>query len=220
MKKEIGILMADLSGYTSMTEVHGGQSAANLVEKFIGLVGKSLQGSARLLERVGDQLVIIGEDANDIAVTALLLSEYSAKEINFLPIHAGLHFGTVFEKDGSYFGTAMNLTARIASNASQGAVWCSGDFIQRLNHPDNFEIVSKGDLKFKNIIHPVSVYELLPCKKRMETMELDPVCNMYVGKNSSYNTNYDGQIFHFCSEHCVELFIQNPEHFTIELNFS
>jgi len=33
MEKDVAILMADLSGYTAMTDVHGGASAARIVHK-------------------------------------------------------------------------------------------------------------------------------------------------------------------------------------------
>jgi class 3 adenylate cyclase len=34
MKKTVGILMADLSGYTAMTEIHGDNAAVEVVEKY------------------------------------------------------------------------------------------------------------------------------------------------------------------------------------------
>ena len=54
---DMAILMADLSGYTALTEIHGAMSAARLVTKYLELVDVSLHGTARLLERVGDQVV-------------------------------------------------------------------------------------------------------------------------------------------------------------------
>ena len=118
----MAILMADLSGYTAMTEIHGPQSAFDMVNRYMELAEKSMYGSSRLLERVGDQLVIVSPSANDLAITALQLLAYCAAESNFLQVHAGLHFGRVMEKDGSYFGSAMNITSRIAAKAKNGSI--------------------------------------------------------------------------------------------------
>ena len=35
MEENIAVLMADLSGYTALTEIHGAVSAANLIDKYI-----------------------------------------------------------------------------------------------------------------------------------------------------------------------------------------
>ena len=103
--------MADLSGFTAMTEMHGPQSAIDTVNRYLKLAETSMYGSSRLLERVGDQLVIVSSDSNDLAITALRLMEFAALEDNFLPLHAGLHFGSIIEDAGSFFGSAMNITS-------------------------------------------------------------------------------------------------------------
>lgn len=121
MERNIAILMADLTGYTAMTEIHGALSAATMVEKYLELAGKSMIGKSRLLERAGDQLVIVSESADDITYTALRLLEHTAAENNFLHIHAGLHYGPVLEQSGSFYGSSMNLTARIAALANEAA---------------------------------------------------------------------------------------------------
>ena len=102
LEKLIAILMADLSGYTAMTEVHGPAQAISMVDKFIKLTEQSLFGRSRLFERVGDQVVIVSEDADDLARTAVALHQNSDKEPHFLPVHAGLHFGSVLEQYGSF----------------------------------------------------------------------------------------------------------------------
>lgn len=38
MEKDIAILMADLTGYTAMTDVHGGASAAQIVNRYMKIV--------------------------------------------------------------------------------------------------------------------------------------------------------------------------------------
>ena len=81
--------MADLTGYTAMTEVHGGRTAACVIEKFVSLVENSLVGRARFMQRVGDQVMIVSESPDDLAKTAIRLYKNSEQEPHFLPIHAG-----------------------------------------------------------------------------------------------------------------------------------
>lgn len=44
MEINIAILMADLSGYTAMTEIHGAESAAAMVDRYLTLVNKLAGG--------------------------------------------------------------------------------------------------------------------------------------------------------------------------------
>ena len=119
MEKTIGIMMADLSGFTAMTEVHGAGKAAEMIDKYVHIVKLSLKGESRMLERVGDQVVVISEDPDDLALTALDLMNHVGQEKHFLHVHAGLHYGNVLTLDERLYGSAINLTARIASKAKK-----------------------------------------------------------------------------------------------------
>lgn len=98
MEVNIAIMMADLSGYTAMTEIHGAASAINIIDKYLAIVKKSLVGSSHLHQRVGDEMVIVANTAEDLAYTSTFLFEYAHNENQFLPLHAGLHYGPVIKK--------------------------------------------------------------------------------------------------------------------------
>ncbi|MBK9381422.1 MAG: hypothetical protein IPN39_08830 [Chitinophagaceae bacterium] len=98
MEINIAILMADLSGYTAMTEIHGAESAAAMVDRYLTLVNKSLVGDSHLHERIGDQVVIISSHAEQLAYTATFLFEFAHEQEDFLPLHAALHYGPVVKK--------------------------------------------------------------------------------------------------------------------------
>lgn len=207
--KEIAILMADLTGYTAMTEVHGAESAMQIVGKYLELAQLSMAGSSRLLERVGDQLVIIAENPDDLANTALNLVEKCTREPEFLMIHAGLHFGEVLENNGSYFGSAMNITARIAAHAGKGKILCSKDFIDHIAIPGNYSFESPREISLKNIRQPILVAELVNTNPGAALMLIDPICHMQVHSNTPHRYALDQKIFHFCSDQCREIFIRN-----------
>src|SRR5436190_5282904 len=124
-EKCIAILMADLSGYTAMTEVHGPSQAMSTVDEFVDLAEKSLFGKSKLFERIGDQIVIISENPDDLAKTAVTLNNISQREKYFLPVHSGLHFGSVLEQYGRIYGSTINIASRIASEARNGSLLAS-----------------------------------------------------------------------------------------------
>ena len=57
MEQDIAILIADLSGYTALTEIHGSLSAADLIDKYVDIVNASLIGDSRLQEFLGGWLL-------------------------------------------------------------------------------------------------------------------------------------------------------------------
>lgn len=42
---------------------------------------------------------------------------------------------------------------------------------------------------------------------------IDPVCGNQVGKESSFNFDYQGTIYYFDTEQCLTVFKSNPDHF-------
>ena len=212
MERNIAILMADLTGYTAMTEIHGALSAATMVEKYLELAGKSMIGKSRLLERAGDQLVIVSESADDITYTALRLLEHTAAENNFLHIHAGLHYGPVLEQSGSFYGSSMNLTARIAALAKRNSILCSVDFTRSLTDAHQFSFQHMGEVRLKNIKSPVAIAALLPFTDSLVGQKhTDPVCHMTVDADTPLRYSYNQTVYHFCSTDCLEIFRNNPE---------
>jgi class 3 adenylate cyclase/YHS domain-containing protein len=215
MEKLIAILMADLSGYTALTEVHGPAQAISIVDKFINLTERSLFGSSSLFERVGDQVVIISEDADDLARTAVALYNNSRREAHFLPVHAGLHYGSVLEQYGSFYGSTVNVAARIASEAKDGSLLASFEFISALKIPKSFHYILYGTPHLKNVLNPTRLFKIIPeVTGHLHVHHVDPVCHMQLEENENdFIHKIDGKEYHFCSPQCLSLFTSNQLQF-------
>ncbi|MEO5999129.1 MAG: YHS domain-containing protein [Chitinophagaceae bacterium] len=219
-EKYIAILMADLSGYTAMTEVHGPSQAMCIVDKFVGLAKKSLFGKSRLFERIGDQVVIISENADDLARTAVTLNNIAQKEPYFLPVHSGMHYGSVLEQHGRIYGSTINIAARIASEARNGSMLASFDFISALTYPKAFQYEMYGIPHFKNVLNPTTLFKIIPATTTLSPVfSIDPVCHMQLRENEKgYNFRVDGKRYQFCSHQCLDLFTVNQAHFLKQVN--
>lgn len=208
MEKYIGILMADLSGYTALTEVHGGKAAVKIIDRYVQIAKHSLTGRSQLVERTGDQIVIISEIPEDLAKTALALRRNTQSEPSFLSIHAGLHFGPLIEHNGHFFGAAINLAARIASKAPKNKILCSHDFVSVTNHSQALRFTPQGRVKFKNIAEPKDIYELSPAVTQGSTqLYMDPVCHMHLSEQElTIRFRKGEEEYFFCSEGCKAIF--------------
>jgi class 3 adenylate cyclase/YHS domain-containing protein len=204
MEKNIAILMADLSGYTALTETHGSVAAADLIDKYIEIVENCLVGDSKVHERTGDEIMIVSSSPDSLLATALLIGKKTSSEENFLQVHGGLHYGKVLKRANSYFGSVLNLASRIAAKANAGTYWCSDDFVNALSNKSMFPLTSKGNHLFKNISGEKEVFEL--CNEYRQTIYIDPVCRMLIlePKNAIPHPSEGDQ--YFCSSDCLEIY--------------
>ena len=207
MEKSIAILMADLSGYTALTETHGSVSAADVIDKYIRIAKDCLVGNTKIHERTGDEIMFISNSPDSLLATALKLEARSAHEDNFLLLHGGLHFGKVLKRAGNYFGSAINMASRIAAKAAPGTFWCSDDFVDSIVDKSICAFLSKGNHQFKNITEEREVFELGIGK--INTNYIDPVCRMIIvnRQKAIYHPNEGGH--YFCSSHCLGIYQKN-----------
>ena len=211
MEKTLAILMADLSGYTAMTDAHGGESAARIVNKYMQLVDSAVHGSSRIVQRIGDQVVLIGDNADDMVITAQKLNSLTLEEHHFLSIHAGLHYGPIFIENDNLFGSTINVAARIMNLASRGQVLCSSQFKTMLTDPTKFKSV--GSYSLKNLMMEFELHELLQ-DQQSDSFNIDPVCHMHIDvSKSEFTFILNGMTYYFCGPHCRSLFKDSPASF-------
>jgi class 3 adenylate cyclase len=210
MEENMAILMADLSGYTALTETHGAASAANLIDKYMEIAKTALVGDCWLHERNGDEIMIVSSSADSLLHTALILGERAAQEDNFLRIHGGLHYGKVLKRASSYFGAPINLTARIAAHADAETFCCSGEFIAALKDKSKYRMQSKGLQHFKNVSHEMEMFEVSIRSKRAS--HIDPVCRMLIlDVDKAFQHPFEHNTY-FCSSHCLRLYSNDGLH--------
>ncbi len=207
MEKNVAILMADLSGYTALTETHGSVSAADLIEKYIRIAENCLVGDSKLHQRTGDEIMFVSDSPDYLLATALKLEANTVSEENFLQVHGGLHFGKVLKRGGNYFGSAVNLVSRIAAKAVAGTFWCSDEFVNSITDKSVCTFNPKGSHLFKNINSEKEVFEL--SIEKTKTNYIDPVCRMLILNPQNATHHPKEHELYFCSSHCLELYREN-----------
>jgi class 3 adenylate cyclase/YHS domain-containing protein len=207
MEENISILMADLTGYTALTETHGATSAADLIDRYLEIVEDCLVGDCELKERTGDEVMIVSQSSDFLLSTALRMIKNTSKEDNFLQVHGGLHYGKVLKRGNSYFGSTINLASRIATKANPGTFWCSEEFIGSISDKSLITLKSLGKHSFKNINAENKIAELV--NEPSKSFVIDPVCRMQIlDKTIAIKHPHDNHLF-FCSSGCLDIFRNN-----------
>lgn len=209
---DVVFLIADLSGYTALTEAHGNISAAYIVTRYMEILEEALEPGVRFVERVGDEALIAAADAVSILKTAIRLRGSLEEEPLFPTFHAGIHAGSVLEMDGRYIGKALNLASRLASHARGNQILCTKQVLSRVGNAGDMEFRALGPTYFKNIAKPVEIFEVLGGQRKSEANLLDPVCRMQVRPETApARLPFGGKMYYFCCFDCAKLFANHPE---------
>lgn len=208
------LLIADLSGYTALTETHGALHASEIVLRFGQLAEASLEPGVPIVDRVGDQVLCAGSDTHAVLRSALRLFAAVERESDFLAVQAGIHRGPVVERVGRLFGAPLNLTARLASHARGGQILCTEPVAAVAREHPGVTACFVGEKRFKNVSSPVTVYELTRISRAAQSSVIDPVCRMQVEPRSAADVvSHQGVTYHFCSRECSRLFVAAPERY-------
>jgi len=211
---DIVLLVSDLSGYTALTEAHGNVSAAKVVNRYTEIAEEALYEGTRLIERVGDEIIIAGTDGTDIIKTALKLVHKIEEEPFFPTIHAGIHAGKVLEQEGHYYGSALNIASRVASHARGCQILCTKIIAEMVGEMQDIKFRAIGEINFKNIFEPVALFEIITDCRKLEMNVVDPVCRMLVSPESApAHLTFKDNNYYFCSFECAQKFASQPKLF-------
>lgn len=127
----VAILLADVTGSTSLYEAIGDAGAADQVRSCLDWMRDvvTATGGSFVSSKGDDVLATFAEPAAALAAAERIMAGMPMGELS---VHAGVHFGTVIAGGSDIYGDAVNLTARLASLANAGEVLVSGDLVRRL----------------------------------------------------------------------------------------
>ena len=110
---------ADLVGYTQLTESHGDEKAAEIAREFRRtMCALSRSHGARQIKSMGDGVMIWTPDAAAAVTLATETLRGVGTRPDLLPVRVGVHTGPAVQRGGDWFGSAVNVAARLAAEAN------------------------------------------------------------------------------------------------------
>ena len=211
-EKTYVFLVADLSGYTALTEAHGSRWAAEVIRRYLDIVRQVMKPGVRLAEAKGDEVLLVSHDATAMVQTAVALMQRVREETHFPTLHVGIHAGRILEEDGRFFGAPLNLAARIGSYAEGCQVLCTREVIDGIDPGAEIIYQTIGKVKFKNVRDQVQLYNIPTGCAQGSPVIIDPVCRMIVDSNQIMTmVVHEGERYFFCSRGCADQFSAHPE---------
>jgi adenylate cyclase len=209
-------LFADIAGYTALTEAHGDEQAADLVGEFFDAVSEELPTwGGTHVKTIGDALMLrIPDPANAVLlglrITQELLRGHGAPAVSVV-----LHHGPAIERDGDYFGAAVNLAARVAAAATGGEVPLTAHTAALAPALDGIFYQPRGRQTLRNIREPVELFAAIPQGQAARgKLRIDPVCQMAVDPQRAVGRlTHEDTAYFFCTLTCAAEFAGHPERF-------
>lgn len=211
MTSELTFVFADLAGYTAMTEAHGDHDAARIATQFHELARNCLPDGVRLVKTIGDAVMLVSATIPNAIAAALALARLVADQPTFPALRIGLHAGSAVERDHDYFGSTVNIAARVSGVARGGEIVCTEPIAAVAVERSLAGARPLGTIRLKNVASAVSLFELSTGKVR-ELCHIDPVCRMQVSpQDSPARRTHAGAALYFCSTECASKFDHAPE---------
>jgi adenylate cyclase len=138
------IVFADLAGYTRLTEERGEEAAVATVARLTEAIEHTLPRDARIIKTIGDEVMIVGHDP-------VALTEWA---VGFQVVHStapqlriGMHYGQALYREGDYYGSDVNLAARVAARSAAGEILVTRPIADACAGRITFEGVGHAALK-------------------------------------------------------------------------
>ena len=213
---EATFVFADIAGFTALTEAHGDEAAVALVEEFAETVCRDLPAiGGEHVKTIGDALMLRIPDPGDAILLGLEVSQRTLRDHGSVPVRVGLHHGPAVERNGDYFGAAVNLAARVSSAAGGGEVFVSGSTAALVPDLEGVVYESRGRHELRNVSEPIELFAVLRFDSTAERLPIDPVCRMAVDPDRAPGRLvHEGTAYFFCSLSCAGQFAGRPERFS------
>lgn len=207
--RPLTIAFVDLTSFTSLTHVHGDEVAAQVLDRFDGLVRRLTQvHGGTLIKQIGDEFMLTFADPADAVRFALELEGRAAEEDRFPALKVGIHTGQVLYRLGDYVGETVNLAARIASAATARQILVT-EPVARAAEAAGIAAEELGVRMMRGISDAVALFRVV--RTLEQSGSHDPVCGMLVTERAAAGRlTREGIEYAFCSEECLRRFLDDP----------
>jgi adenylate cyclase len=149
-EREVGILFADIRGFTAWSEGRSPAEVTDTLTRFYAVASRVLTRDDALVEFIGDQVMALylpdfpslRERTSEVMISAAgrLLREIDRQQEDVLPVGVGIHLGVASvgnvgqgkTKDFTAVGDVVNTAARLQSSALAGQIVVSDEIFARV----------------------------------------------------------------------------------------
>jgi adenylate cyclase len=215
-------LFADLSGFTALTEAHGDRQSADIASEFIVSVRDLVAlHDAEEVKTIGDAVMVRSAEADAAIRLGLQITRLAHERSRFPVAHVGMSTGPALNRDSDWFGSTVNVAARVAAAAAGDEVLLTRATLDSAADVSGVEFHSRGEVRLRNIAEPVHLYRAIPAGIGRRNFPIDPVCRMMIEPGHAEGwLIHGGQQYWLCSQRCMAKLVVDPDAIIGQLNRS
>ncbi|HYF44656.1 MAG TPA: adenylate/guanylate cyclase domain-containing protein [Acidimicrobiales bacterium] len=155
---DLAVGFADLAGFTALAGRVSASELAELVDSFDEHVGEVVLGNGgQVVKLIGDEVMFVADDVADGLCIARRMAQGIPGAEDLPAVRVGLAAGEVLNRDGDYYGSVVNLAARLVTLAEPGEVLLSGP---AASAADEDEVEPLDAVDVKGFADPVAAFRL------------------------------------------------------------
>lgn len=206
-------LFADLSGFTALTEAHGDEESADVASEFTHAVRHLLPlHGAREVKTIGDAVMVRVAQAGQAIRLGLEIVDVVHTKSRFPVVHVGMNTGPAIERESDWFGSTVNVAARVAATAAGDEVLLTRATLDAAGKIEGVDVEARGEVYLKNVAEPVRLHRVFRSGTQRGELPIDPVCRMAIAPEfAAGRVKHGGQEYFLCSMQCLSTFARDPD---------
>ena len=153
----VAFLFCDLKDFTAFAHSEGDAAAVEAIDRFADTVVRERGGEFRMMKSLGDGFMLAYGNPRP-AVAAAKRIIHGMREPGLPGVHASAHHGVAVAREGDYFGSAVNLAARLLGAAGRDELMATRPVVEAC--ADGFEWEPAGSRKVRGMAEPVEIFRL------------------------------------------------------------
>jgi len=198
------VAFIDLAGFSATTDVYGDQQAIKMLQRFEEIVYEALGDQHSPVKWIGDEVMLAFNDCETALLVLGALLPACRAEPRLPLTRTGIHHGRVICRGGDYFGSTVNIAARITALATPGQLLATKP-VAASAMASGICVRDLGDTRIRSVADRMALYaiELAPT---VDARWIDPVCKMHAPYKAYQKTSGPW----FCSQRCADAYARNP----------
>ncbi len=159
---EVTLVFCDLKDFTAYADAQGDEAAVEAIERFAIIVTAELGEKGHVLKALGDGYMLTYPEPAAAVSACTRIFERMRGDI--APgVHASVHHGVALYREGDYFGTVVNLAARLLDLAGRNQLVASEAVARATERLFDWEPL--GSHHVRGMSEPVEAYGLAITKQ-------------------------------------------------------
>jgi class 3 adenylate cyclase/YHS domain-containing protein len=198
------VAFIDLAGFSATTDVYGDRLAIEMLQLFEAIVYEALGNQHAPVKWIGDEVMLAFNDSETALLVLGKLLPACRAEPRLPLTRTGVHHGHVICRGGDFFGSTVNIAARITSIATPGQLLATKP-VAAVAMASGISVQELGHTRLRSVANPMELYaiELAPT---VDASWIDPVCKMHAPYKGYQKTSGPW----FCSQLCADAYERNP----------